>query len=364
MRRSIIDKRYRILKKLGTGATGNVYAVRDLKDNRIIALKILSKEKTSSEAVQRFKREFKLLAGLRHPNLCSVYNFGMLKDGRSYFTMEYVDGEDIFEAAKRLPYKKIYPWVVELCRVLEYIHSRGLIHYDVKPDNVLIAKGKKHYAQNPMFYAKLLDFGLASEQRIKGGILIRGTMPYIAPEVVKGLAIDHRADLFSLGVLLYEIFTRRKFQIKDKESFVTFLKQQEKIVSELPSNIVPDIPKRLERLIIRLLEFEPAARFNRANEVIKEINKISGKKFESETEKTLEGYLLSSEFVGREKEMGVLQSLYEKARHGEGKVVLMTGDAGIGKTRLLKEFRIFTQLRRSHSYIGYTHKDKTLRPIS
>jgi len=369
MRQVVIDKRYKILRKLGSGAMGVVYKAKDLKNDTIIALKMLSKKKTSSLTVQRFKREFKLLTELHHPNLCAVYDFGMLQDGRSYFTMEYIDGPNIFEFTKNIVRKNIsngvYPLIVQLCRALEYIHTKGLIHYDVKPDNVLIAKdkepgarGKKHSAQRPMLYAKLLDFGLAGEHRIKGGVLIRGTFPYIAPEVIKGLAVDHRADLFSLGVLLYEIFMRRRFQIKNKQSFVTFLKQQEKIVSELPSNIVSDIPKRLERLIMRLLEFEPAARFNRANEVIKEINKISGKKFEIETEKTIEGYLMSSQFVGREKEMEVLQSLYEKAQHGEGKFVLITGDAGIGKTRLLKEFSIFTQLRHSHSFIGYSYKDK------
>ncbi|GAH12064.1 unnamed protein product, partial [marine sediment metagenome] len=263
-----------------------------------IALKILSKKKTSSDAVQRFKREFRLLAGLQHPNLCSVYDFGMLKDGRSYFTMEYIDGPNIFEFTKN-PVRKnisngVYPLIVQLCRVLEYIHSKGLIHYDIKPGNVLIAEGnKKQHAQGPSLHAKLLDFGLAKEQQIKGGTLIRGTFPYIAPEVIKGLAVDYRADLYSLGVVLYEIFTRKTFP-KAKESFVTLLKLMQDRMYESPSKIVTDIPKRLEKLIMRLLEFEPAGRFNRANEVIKEINKFNPTKFEIETEKTLESYLLSS----------------------------------------------------------------------
>jgi serine/threonine protein kinase len=142
MSRTVIDKRYKVLRKLGSGATGTVYKVRDVKNNTIIALKILSKEKTSSEVVQRFKREFQLLAGLRHPNLCAVYDFGTLKDGRSYFTMEYVDGENIFQASRGLSYKEIYPLIVQLCRALQYIHSKGLIHYDIKPGNVLIQQSE------------------------------------------------------------------------------------------------------------------------------------------------------------------------------------------------------------------------------
>jgi predicted ATPase/tRNA A-37 threonylcarbamoyl transferase component Bud32 len=365
MRQKVLDKRYTILKKLGTGATGNVYKVRDVRNNNIVALKILSGKKISSNMVRRFGREFKLLAGLHHPNLCSVYDFGVLPDGRSYFTMEYISGRNIFEFTKDIPYEKIYPLIVQLCRVLEYIHSKGLIHYDIKPGNILIAEDGKQRAESGEAYVpdampcvKLMDFGLAGEQQIKGGTLIKGTFPYIAPEVIKVLAVDHRADLYSVGVVLYEIFTRRSFH-EGTESFVAFLKQREIRASESPSQIVADIPEALEHLILRLIGLEPATRYNHANEIIKEINKMSKSKFAFETEKTLEGYLLSSRFVGRDKEMGLLQSLYERAQRGVGKVILITGDAGIGKTRLLKEFKIFTQLKRSHCFTGHAYGDKT-----
>ncbi|KPJ71541.1 hypothetical protein AMJ52_08470, partial [candidate division TA06 bacterium DG_78] len=366
MSRMIIDNRYKVLRKIGSGATSNVYKARDLKNNTIIALKILSKTKTSSDVVQHFRREFRLLADLRHPNLCSVYDFGILKDGRSYFTMDYIEGDDIFTATRGLTYEKLYPLIVQLCRVLEYIHSKGLIHYDIKPSNVLIAKGKeqgaeskKPSAQRPMLHAKLLDFGLTGEQKTKDGTLMRGTFPYIAPEVIKGLTVDPRADLYSLGVLLYKICTRKSFKTGTETSFATFLQQQRECVAEPPSKFVSRMPKRLEQLIIRLLSAEPAVRFSRANEVIEKINKFSRKQFDLETEKTIEGYLLSSQFVGREKEMGKLQSLYEQMQHGNGKVVLITGEAGIGKSRLLKEFKTITQMKRSHTFIGYVHKDKT-----
>jgi serine/threonine protein kinase/tetratricopeptide (TPR) repeat protein len=381
MRRITFDNRYRILKKIGSGATSNVYKTRDLKNNTIIALKVLSKTKTSSGVVQHFRREFKLLADLRHPNLCSVYNFGILKDGRSYFTMDYIEGKDIFTATRGLTYEKLYPLIVQLCRVLEYIHSKGLIHYDIKPSNVLIAKGsvsetreftsfernkeqggesnKKHSAQSPMFYAKLLDFGLTGEQKTKDGMLIKGAFPYIAPEVIKGLTVDPRADLYSLGVLLYRICTRKSFKTGTETTFASFLQQQRECVAVLPSKIVTNIPKQLEQLIIRLLSSEPAARFSRANEVIKEINKFSREKFDYQTKKTIEGYLLSSRFVGRKKEIRKLQSLYEQMQCGDSKVVLITGEAGIGKSRLLNEFKMFVQMKRSHTFTGYVRRDKT-----
>jgi serine/threonine protein kinase len=220
MQRKIIDRRYKIVKKLGSGATGTVYKVHDIKDKKMLALKIVSKKTVSSTTIQHFKREFRLLAGLHHPHLCSVYDFGTLRDGRNYFTMEYIDGENIFKASRHKTYQDLYPWIVQLCRVLEYIHAKGLLHYDIKPGNVLVARGKelrpeatrilagqgaegnkKRYAQSSMLQVKLMDFGLAGEERLGSGTLIKGTFPYMAPEVLKGLAVDHRADLYSLGVL-------------------------------------------------------------------------------------------------------------------------------------------------------------------
>ena len=365
MRQRLISNRYQILKRLGVGAMGEVYKVGDLKNNSIIALKVLSKQKTCSEMVQRFKREFRLLAELHHPNLCEVYDFGMLKDGRSYFTMEYVNGLNIFEFSRKLscPVRKdihngVYSLIVQLCRALEYIHAKGLIHYDIKPGSVLV-----QLTDNKIDNAvvKLMDFGLADERQLVDGTVIKGTFPYIAPEIIKGkgVSIDHRADLYSLGVLLYEVFIRRSFHSEEKTSFVSLLKRETELVSTLPSKIVSSIPRGIDQLILRLLAVEPAQRYSRANEVIREISKIANMRFENETEKTLEGYLLSSRFVGRDKEMELLKSLYEKARQGESKVILITGDVGIGKSRLSKEFKIFVQLERGYCFTGYAHRDKT-----
>jgi serine/threonine protein kinase len=312
MRTKRIDNRYRIVKNLGCGSMGEVYKAHDLKNDRIVAIKILSKRATSSGTVHRFEREFSLLVQLQHPYLCSVYDFGLLHDGRSYFTMEYVDGKDIFTASRNVSYENIYTWIVQLCRVLEYIHSKGFIHYDIKPNNVLIAKSieqrskgnKKHYMHSPLFYAKLLDFGLAEEQQIQRGTLIRGTFPYIAPEVIKCSRVDHRADLYSLGVLLYEIFTRKRIRILKKARYTSILDWSLK-----PSRIFHDLPEGIKHMILKLVASEPSERYSYANEAIEAINRMSRTHYPLETGETLESYLLSSKFVGRDKEMNALRSI-------------------------------------------------------
>jgi serine/threonine protein kinase len=247
----MIANRYQILKKLGTGGLGEVYRVRDLKDDEVRGLKILSRSKTTSQTAQRFKREFRLLAGLQHPNLCRVYDFGMLRDGRSYFTMDYIKGENIFAVGKGLSRDQVYPLIVQLCRALEYIHAKGLIHYDIKPGNVLVevAGGIKQAV------VKLMDFGLAGEEQIRGGAVVKGTFPYIAPEVIKGLAVDHRADLYSLGILLYELFTGRSLRLEGRESFATLIRQRIDWVSELPHRIEEEVSGELRDLILTLLAF-------------------------------------------------------------------------------------------------------------
>jgi len=372
----IVENRYKIIQKLGSGGMGDVYKVKDRQNNKIIALKLLSKKISSSEAVQRFKREFKLLTELHHPNLCEVYDFGTLKDGRSYFTMEFIDGEDIFQTTKGFSFPKIYPLVVQVCRALEYIHSKGLIHYDIKPSNILVTKPKDQRDKNktpndepPTLYVKLMDFGLAGEHRIRGGVSVRGTVPYIAPEVLKGLAIDQRADLYSLGMLLYELLTRRPFKLtQGTKSFVSYLQEQLILIEGLASRIESDIPENLNELVMKLVAPEPTQRFVRANEVILGINRLTKANFSVETKETLESYLLSSRFVGREKEFEMLKDLYRKrmksvAIERESSphpslspspcLIVVGGEPGIGKSRLLREFKVFVQFQRGRCLTGY-----------
>ncbi|MDD5529421.1 MAG: sigma 54-interacting transcriptional regulator [bacterium] len=341
----IINNRYKILEKLGQGAIGTVYKCEDLPTHKIVAIKLFS-EVAKKLAIQRFKHEFSLIKRLQHPNISTVYDFGVTNtpETQNFFSMEYVDGINIFNVTDRLiknkQYEPLYNLIVQVCRVLEYIHSKGLIHYDIKPGNILVKKDST---------VKLLDFGLAKEITARPGLVIRGTPTYIAPEIVKGITIDGRADLYSLGCVLYEIVTRKVPFEGDgstsftTSSFVSILKQH---LEKIPK-LVDDIPSTLRTIILKLLEKEPSERYQSANEVIMEINKTSSKKYELETKETKETYVLSGKFVGRTNELKTLKTIFaNRTQKGSPHIILISGETGVGKSRLLQEFKSWVQIER------------------
>ncbi|MEO0190780.1 MAG: serine/threonine-protein kinase, partial [candidate division WOR-3 bacterium] len=365
----IIDNRYGVIKLLGRGGMGAVYKVKDLLNNKILALKMLTEEASKSTAIMRFKNEFYYLTQLKHPNLCAVYDFGVTEKENYYFTMDYVSGKNLKDAVKGLSYDEIYFLLVQVLRTLQYIHSKGIIHYDIKPSNILVESKAKSQMSN----AKLMDFGLAGEV-VSGstGLIIRGTLNYIAPEMIKGVGVDVRADLYSFGVLLYELFTG---QLPFKgDTSVVLLKEHLEKIPEAPRNLNPEIPDGLQRIILKLLEKDPGDRFFSANEVIEAINEFSKEKFALQTKATKESYILSGKFVGREKELERLKSIYHNLSVSlspglrvspsphlpvspSPHLILITGESGIGKTRLLQEFRYYVQLERGRFFLGHCYSD-------
>ncbi len=351
-----INHRYRIISKLGQGGMGIVYLVRDpLRADQVMALKLVRTEHIGDRSMAQFKYEFATLGQLHHPNLVEVYDFGSIFNVEElpeaehlnafYYTMQYVQGEDLLSLAQRhlkvpeagqaVDYAWLYEIVVQVCRALSYIHSRGLIHYDVKSRNILIT---------PLSQVKLMDFGLIGEPRAGGQIKVRGTPDYIAPEMIRGGEVDQRADLYSLGVTLYEIVTGR-LPFGDTSSIVLMRRHLEE-QPELPSDLVSHVPQGLQNLIMKLLEKEPANRYASASQVIEAINAISGLQYPVETRETRRGYIQSARFVGREAELAHLQGLLMRMLQGRGSLVLITGAAGMGKRRLGREFKARAQVQR------------------
>ncbi len=370
-----IDNRYRILKFLGEGGMGKVYLVADeVKENRTIALKTIQSNNITPELILHFKNEFQLLTRLNHPNLCEVYDFGFWErsrkkalpiepqpveeiksDGIYYFTTEFVDGSDLAEACEHLTEDELYPLIVQISQALSYLHSRQCIHHDVKPSNILVTSDGR---------VKLTDLGLAKEHDISGGMHIRGTLGYIAPEIIRGDGVDPRADLYSLGATLYHVIAH-ELPFPGKNA-VEILRKH---LIEPPTPLiekVPSIRPQLSELVNRLLAKYPSERYASANAVIRAINAVTDMSFSIDSRELTSSYILSGKFVGRDAEFTELKAgLEQTISESTARLFAVSGAAGIGKSRLLMEFRYHVQLNGIQYVEGVCYEDrvKTYHPF-
>src|SRR5262245_43534821 len=306
---------------------GSVYLCEDLVENNIkVALKILISENLEDQDIWA-KGEYEALTRLRHPNLARVYNFGKIGDTRDYFIVsEFIKGIDLYTATEYVHYDELNDIVVQICRALEYIHSQGYVHFDIKPDNILVTRhktvglkdgSKVQYtddsAQSGSTFSKpnvkVIDFGLAEKITGSFSFAIKGTLNYLAPEIINGATPDKRADLYSLGVTLYQV-TNRDLPFYHEPTMSNALPGQQR--STLFENHMKKHPEYLRTLIMKLLEERPEHRFQGAREVIQFLNRTSGQHFDVETKETQASYLYCARLVGRRKELSLLKSLYER----------------------------------------------------
>lgn len=336
----IFGRRYKVVRQLGEGGMGAVVLVEDLlRERALLALKTVRSGQAGEYSLAQFKYEFAVMTQLHHPNLVKVYDFGYVEDTQEYFfTMEYVPGEDWSAATRHRVLSGTFTadWfcgiVVQICRALQYIHARGFIHYDVKPFNVRIA---------PEGQVKLMDLGLIGQPQATGGRLARGTPEYIAPEVAQGAPVDHRADLYSLGVSLYEIVTGRLPPTRTDD----WLEHDPFLSGGEWTHTAFQAPPGLRFIIRTLLAPTPEDRYGSADAVIRAINALGGAEYPLETE-AAHGAMQSSLLVGRGFEMAYLQKTLLRMMQGHGRLVLLTGAAGVGKSRLARELSVYAQMQR------------------
>jgi hypothetical protein len=249
---TVLAERYRIIGLLGRGGMGEVYRADDLKLGQPVALKFLPKHLASDrERLERFYAEVRMARQVSHPNVCRVYDVGEV-DGQHFLSMEYVDGEDLASLLKRighLPADKALDISRELCAGLAAAHDKGVLHRDLKPSNVMIdGRGR----------ARITDFGLAvaADEAFDGEV--SGTPAYMAPEQLAGKGASARSDVYSLGLVLYELYTGRK--AFDGATLGELRRKHAEEAPRSPSAISPGFDPVVERVILRCLEKEPAAR--------------------------------------------------------------------------------------------------------
>jgi serine/threonine protein kinase len=201
---SVIEQRYRVESLLGQGGLGTVYRCRDLRNEAPVALKLL-RSPIWGEGERTLHSEFSILSRLRHPNLIRILDFGRLEGFRGpYIVQEYVEGLNLFEATAGRTAGQVLEILAQLCRVVQFLHDRGVVHRDLKPSNVLFASSPDGRGQ-----LKVVDFGLAQWLSSEKKQTIEGTLAYMAPEVLMGRGAGPRSDLYSLGILFYQVLARR-----------------------------------------------------------------------------------------------------------------------------------------------------------
>src|SRR5277367_2108058 len=250
-----LSQRYDILAEAGHGSMGNVYKARDRETGEVVALKLLKPEIASDQTMmERFKNELLFARKITHKNVCRVHEFNRI-GGIAYTSMEFVEGESLRSVLNRfggLPVRKAIDLVGQICSGLKEAHAQVIVHRDLKPENVMIdAQGN----------VKIMDFGIARSMeavtRLTGSMV--GTPAYMAPEQVGGKPVDYRTDIYSLGLMMYEIFTGTQAFQADNAVAVALKQMREAPVP--PHEIEPTIPAAIERSILKCLEKEPARRF-------------------------------------------------------------------------------------------------------
>jgi eukaryotic-like serine/threonine-protein kinase len=273
---------YRILEQLGAGGMGIVYKAHDDRLDRPLALKLLPENLAQDpQALERFRREARAASALNHPGICTIYDIGE-QDGRAFIAMEFIDGETLrsYIGGKPLPLDKILKLGIQIAEALDAAHAEGIIHRDIKPANIFVTKRGQ---------AKVLDFGLAKlvPKGIAGGDadaggespestsivgIISGTPSYMSPEQVRGDDLDARTDVFSLGLVLYEMATgRQAFGGGTGGAIIEAVLTRAPIAAR---SINPDIPPRLEEIIAKALHKNREQRYQHAADILADLQRL------------------------------------------------------------------------------------------
>ena len=344
---AVLQNRYQIESQLGEGGMGVVFQARDTMLERDVAVKILSQQGLGTEGQARMLQEARAVARLNHPNIVTVYDVGEYQKA-PFIVMELVPGKSL-EDEKPATVDDVIALAQQLCDALHHAHSQDIVHRDIKPANVIMTGNRT---------AKLMDFGIArsptSQLTQEGAIL--GTLNYIAPEQAMGEELDGRADLYALGVMLYELTTGKlPFEADNPLAVIT---------QHLHAPVVPPrakndaIPPGLDALIMQLMGKEPQERPTSAAEVRAALDRLSSEQIALTPELTphkefsILDRIVRGRLTGRKRELDEARAYWQRARNGEGQVLLISGEPGVGKTRLVQEIITLAEVSRGMILTG------------
>ncbi|MEO1365881.1 MAG: protein kinase, partial [Acidobacteriota bacterium] len=335
-----LDGRYELLSELGKGGMGVVYLARDPVLDREVAVKTLHSGYMGKESIERLRREARVVAKMDHPAITPVFDLGT-HQGALFLVMPVLSGKTLRTLLDEggLSLGDALGVVVQVAEALDYSHARGVIHRDVKPENVMVTPERGELR------ARVMDFGLARDPStrasltLSGGVI--GTLAYMSPEQVQAMPIDHRADLYSLGAVLYECLAGRP----------PFTGPMHRLIVEIAQDVARPVGEHvavdgeLERLVARCLEKRPDRRPESGREISavlgEALARLDGDALGQAVTQTPSGSRTSrlsvAPIIGRAAEMAEVEARIQAAADGECQLVLIEGEAGVGKTRVLEE---------------------------
>lgn len=367
---TFVTTRYRILDVLGSGGMGIVYRAQDRLLRTEVALKriVTHRDKTLSTGMTTgeglhsalaLANEFRTMAGLRHPHIISVLDFGFDQDGQPFYTMTLLpDGRNVRDYALSHAHSQRLTLLGQILDALRYLHRHGILHRDLKPENILVDGNG---------CARLLDFGLAIlRDRQATEPWLSGTLGYLAPERLKGHPATERTDLYSFGVIAYTLISG-EFPFP-QDSIATLLDA----VQNYPLDFSRISDATLSQWVGQLMAYDPAMRFATADKALQALYRIAGNALESPHYAAQESYLQGAVFVGRETELAQLTAAFDELDPARGsqlpdaipqrRLWVLGGESGVGKSRLLDELRIRVLVGRGLPLMATAEIDSSMVP--
>jgi tRNA A-37 threonylcarbamoyl transferase component Bud32 len=332
----VIGQRYKLIDEIGTGGMGAVYRAHDRLSGQYVALKqVQTHEHLHSVAddgsdVTRLNlaQEFRLLAALHHPHIIQVLDYGFDSRRRPFYTMELLENaQTILEAGEGQAFNFKINLLIELLQALAYLHHRDVTHCDLKPSNVLVANN----------HVKVLDFGLSmlGDLPTDGGGTTAGTLAYMSPEVLAGAPITVAADLYAVGVIAFELLVgRHPFHRDDLGRLI------HQVLYAPPDLTDVDLTPELQLFLGRLLAKDPNERYDSAHDALLALADAADYPLPSETIEIRESFLQTAPLIGRDSELRLLMDALFATTKEHGSAWLVSGESGVGKSRLLEELRI------------------------